>query len=169
MQDSKNVTDNKAIELAKAITQLCKSDFVKISPERYNQLYDKIKNLNTLLGWGHARVIENMVKDITPDLVISDKFGDELFIKSKLMEKGKKITLIQEVRAEENIAVAAASIIARANFLLSMRKMSADYRLEFPKGVSDKVIKIGKQFVAKHGRMDLSKVAKLHFSTTGKI
>ena len=49
--------------MASEIRKICKHDVVKISPEKYNQLYKKFKNLNKMLAWGHARVIENLMKE----------------------------------------------------------------------------------------------------------
>lgn len=169
VQDSKNLSDSKAIYLAEEIKKLCAFTTVKINPEKYNELYTEMRNLNKLLGWGHARVIENILQTKCPDYAISDKFGDESFINSKLMEKGKKIKLIQKVKAEENMAVAAASVIARATFLLSLDKMSNHYTMNFPKGATSEVIDSGKDFIERHGKENLKKVAKIHFKTSQQI
>jgi ribonuclease HIII len=169
VKDSKTISDIKIKKLAEEIRKLCKYNIVIISPERYNQLYGDIKNLNTLLGWGHARVIENMLKITKPQYVISDKFGDESFIKSKLMEKGKKINLVQEINAEQNIAVAAASILARDSFLNSMQKLSKQYKFFLPKGSGEETINAGKDIVKNKGEGVLKQIAKMHFSITDKI
>ncbi len=126
VKDSKKLLDFTVTKLARDIKKICKYDIVKISPEKYNQLYKKFgpKGLNKLLAWGHARVIENLVKKNSCDYVISDKFGDERYLKSALMENGKKIKLIQQVRAESDMAVAAASILARAEFLKTLKRLS---------------------------------------------
>ncbi len=96
-------------------------------------------------------------------------FADEKFILSKLQEKGKKLDLIQMPKAEQNIAVAAASILARARFLEKLRKLSADIGIELPKGASPRVIEAAKKIVARHGKVALQKVAKLHFKTTKQV
>jgi ribonuclease HIII len=64
IQDSKRIgSDARIRALAKMIRQVTDGafDVVLIGPERYNVLYQKFGNLNTLLGWGHARVIENLL------------------------------------------------------------------------------------------------------------
>ena len=64
IQDSKRIgSDAKIRALAKMIRQTpgIALDVVQIGPERYNDLYEKFGNLNSLLGWGHARVIENLL------------------------------------------------------------------------------------------------------------
>ena len=79
-------------------------------------LYEKFGNLNSLLGWGHARVIENLLAK-RPDCprALSDKFADDRVIKRSLMERGREIQLDQRTKAESDLAVAAASIMSEDN------------------------------------------------------
>ena len=142
---------------------------VAIGPEKYNELYDQIQNLNKLLAWGHARVIENILENVDCPNVLSDQFGDESLIKKALMKKGQGITLYQRPRAEENIAVAAASILARDGFLAYMAQLSQDHNITLPKGANPRVIQIGRKLVASSGKDVLRQVAKLHFKTTQSI
>ncbi len=165
IKDSKKLKDDKILVIAKEIKKLCLVDVVKISNERYNRLYQDIGNLNRLLAWGHAKVIENSLAYIMPDYVISDKFASEDVLRSQLQERGKKIRLVQRVRAEENIAVAAASIIARAEFVLALQKLSFSYGMELPLGAGEKVLEAAKEFSRKFGKDELSKVCKMHFRT----
>ena len=71
-------------------------------------------------------------------------------------------------KAESDIAVAAASIIARDIFLRQLEQLSNRYQIQLPKGASQ-VIDAGKQFVKQHGAKSLRHVAKLHFRTTTDI
>lgn len=175
VRDSKNLSDKKNLELARKIANICSGRFViiEISPERYNQLYKQFKlekkTLNTLLAWGHAKAIEELLSKVDCHVAIADQFADEKFILSKLQEKGKKIKLIQMHKAEQHIAVAAASILARARFLDKISKLSNEYKIDLPKGASQKVIETAKKFVEIHGIESLRKVAKLHFKTTNAI
>ena len=121
--ESKRITDNRALHLAEAIKQVAPSSLVIIGPEKYNQLYAGIKNLNRLLGWGHARAIENILEQTACDTAISDQFGDERFIQNALMKKGREIRLLQTPRAERFLAVSAASVLARAAFLNYLKKL----------------------------------------------
>ena len=77
IKDSKTLNDEKILVLAEKIKKMCYINVVKINPEKYNELYDKIGNLNKLLAWGHAQVIENSLADIMPDFVVSDKFAKD--------------------------------------------------------------------------------------------
>jgi len=175
VKDSKTLTDRRCKELAVKIRNLLPGKYqeVEIPPERYNQLYEEFKaegkNLNHLLAWGHARAIESLLQKETCSHAIADQFGDENYIRSKLMEKGKKLQLIQLPKGERYIAVAAASILARDKFLSRMEALRDTYRIELPKGASDSVVNAGKQFVQTYGDKSLEKIAKLHHKTTEKI
>jgi ribonuclease HIII len=85
------------------------------------------------------------------------------------MAKGRAIKLIQKPRAEEEIAVAAASIIARSEFLRRLHDLGTKYGVTLPKGASAAVIAAGKAFVQRHGADTLGHVAKLHFRTTESV
>jgi ribonuclease HIII len=169
IRDSKLLSDMKAAALSNQIRGLCPHTIVAIGPERYNSLYDSFKNLNRLLAWGHARAIENLLEKVSCDRVVADQFGDERFLKSALMGKGRTVTLVQKPRAEEEVAVAAASIVARADFLRRLQELGTRYGVSLPKGANDAVIAAGKAFVKRHGVDNLGQVAKLHFRTTANV
>ena len=173
--DSKNLTDSRNLELAEHVVKISRGRFaiIEISPEKYNDLYDQFrkekKNLNTLLAWGHAKAMEEILSKVDCKTAIADQFADERFILSKLQERGKTLKLIQMPKAEQNIAVAAASILARARFLEKLSKLSNEYKINLPKGASQPVIEVAKKLVDLYGRESLRKVAKLHFKTTTKV
>jgi ribonuclease HIII len=167
--DSKTLSDARIEKLAQEIKKNCIYSVVAIGNIRYNELYGDIKNLNKLLAWGHARVIENLLEKVDCSNALSDQFGSPELIKNALMEKGKLINLEQRPRAEENVVVAAASILARHEFVNSMKKISEEFGMEFPKGASSAVTDTAREFIKIHGREKLSSVAKLHFSITEKL
>jgi len=169
VKDSKRLSDNSVKGLAARIRGACPCSVVAIGPAKYNELYNKIGNLNRLLAWGHSRAIENILDKEECDYALADQFGDERFIVNALMEKGKGIEVKQEVRAESDIGVAAASILARAEFVRRLAMLSRKYGMDFPKGASPAVIEAGKAFVRKYGRNRLSEVAKIHFKTTKSV
>ena len=166
VRDSKMISDGRVLELARDLRQVCKHSIVAIGPQRYNELYEKIRNLNRLLAWGHARALENLLEQVNCDLAIADQFGDERFILNALLEKGKRIRLVQRPKAEEDLAVAAASILARAEFLTRLRRLSDEVGTSLPKGASPSVELAARMVVKKHGRERLSTIAKMHFKTT---
>ena len=169
VRDSKRISDGRILEMAPDIRQVCRHSVVAIGPQRYNELYAKIKNLNRLLAWGHARALENILEHSDCPLAISDQFGDERFILNALLEKGKKIQLIQRPKAEEDLAVAAASILARAEFLIRLKRLSEEIGVSLPKGASQAVELAARVVVNKFGRERLEGIAKLHFKTTQSV
>ncbi len=168
VKDSKLLSDPAALKLAAAIKKLCKHDIVKISPEKYNSLYKKFDNLNKILAWAHSRAIENMLSKVSPDFVVADKFADEKVLNAVLMEKGRKAKIIQTVRAESDIAVAAASVLARAEFLKTLRGLSREIGHVLPKGATH-VEGAAKYIIENYGEEGLSKIAKMHFRITKRI
>ncbi len=165
IKDSKKLDDKKILALAQEIRKNSTYNTIHITPKKYNELYDKFKNLNKMLAWGHSTVIENVLTEKHADFAICDKFGDEKFILSMLKEKGKQIKIIQETKAERDTAVAAASILARAEYVNQMGKLCTYYEMNFPKGASNAVIEAGHQFKRKFGIEEMRSVAKAHFKT----
>ena len=169
VKDSKKLTDPMSLRLAARIKQVCPHTVIAIGPTKYNELYEKFRNLNTLLAWGHARAIENVLEVHPCSLAISDQFANPVVLKKQLFEKGKAIRLESRVRAEADIAVAAASILARAEFLWKLRQLGERFEFELPKGASSGVLEAGVRFVKMHGAANLSEVAKMHFKTSQEV
>ena len=171
--DSKKITSQeKIIRLAKEIRRIAAGSYscVTLMPETYNRLYSSIGNLNRLLAWGHARVIENLL-ELRPECprMLSDKFADERLICNALMERGRKIKMEQMVRAESDVAVAAASILARDDFLAGMQKLSEISGKPLPKGAGPLVKECASAIFAGSGSEIFPKIAKLHFKTWSEI
>lgn len=170
VRDSKKLSDGRVLELAPDIKTICPHSVIVIGPHKYNELYAKIRNLNRLLAWGHAKALENLLeRGVTCERAISDQFGDERLILNALQEKGRMIVLEQRTKAEADMAVAAASILARAEFLTRLKRLSDEVGTTLPKGASPAVELAAKMIAKKHGRERLESVAKLHFKTTQSI
>jgi ribonuclease HIII len=174
IRDSKNISsDRKMRELADLIrdTPGCVHTAVPIGNEAYNRLYAKMKSVNTVLAWGHARVIENLMgqrhrMNPPPIRAISDQFASSKSTVAKaLMSMGREIELVQRHKAEEDVAVAAASILARDEFVTRLGKLEKQFGLALPKGASAAVDAAAKEFIARHGVQNLPQVAKMHFRT----
>jgi ribonuclease HIII len=170
VRDSKQVSDDRARRLARAIRDSYATSVVAIGPERYNALYASMRNLNRLLAWAHARVIENLLERV-PDCgeAISDQFGDARLLEQALLERGRRIRLRQHPRAEADPVVAAASLVARAEFLDRLTALSGRFGTSLPKGAGPPVLVAARAFVAQHGADALGQVAKLHFRTTRQV
>jgi ribonuclease HIII len=174
IRDSKNISSDKRIrDLAELIrkTPGCVTAVVPIGPEAYNRLYAKMRSVNTMLAWGHARVIENLMgqrhqMNPPPVRAISDQFASSKDTVAKaLMPLGREIELVQRHRAEEDLAVAAASILARHEFVTRLAGLEKEFEQVLPRGASAAVDAAAKEFIAKRGVENLPKVAKMHFRT----
>jgi ribonuclease HIII len=174
IRDSKNISSDKKIkDLAELIrkTPGCVTSVVPIGNEAYNRLYTKMRSVNTMLAWGHARVIENLMgqrhrMNPPPARAISDQFAsDKATVAKALMSLGREIELVQKHRAEEDLAVAAASILARYEFVTRLGALEKQFETELPRGASAAVDAAAKEFIAKQGRDNLPRVAKMHFRT----
>ena len=173
VRDSKRIgSDARIRALAKEIRRIARegTDVVAIGPARYNELYKKFGNLNSLLGWGHARVIENLLSR-KPDCPrsLSDKFADARVIENALLRHGRKIQIEQRPRAESDIAVAAASVLAREAFIDWLERKGKELGVKLGRGVSGEIKSTAAAIVEKHGPQLLSQVGKIHFRTAHEV
>ena len=174
IRDSKNISSDKKIaELAEIIrkTPGCVTESIVIGNVKYNQLYVNMRSVNKMLAWGHAQVIENLLGrrfqlNPPPVKAISDQFAaSKSVIEKALKAQGRELPLEQRHKAEEDIAVAAASILARDEFVKGLAKLEKQFEIKLPKGASAAVDVAAKQFVAARGAGELAKISKLHFRT----
>ena len=171
IRDSKELSDYQILQLASEMkkNEEIIIESVLISPEKYNELYEKMGNLNRLMGWAHARVIENLLNKCNATEAISDKFGNEKIILDALLVKGRNINLKQVTKAEKFSAVAAASVIARSSVINWFRIQSKKLKIEIPKGSSSEVEEKAKIILKNFGEDSLKKMVKLHFKTSKKV
>jgi ribonuclease HIII len=173
VQDSKRIgSDTRIHAFAKEIRRIAPdgTDVVAIGPARYNELYKKFGNLNSLLGWGHARVIENLLER-RPDCPrsLSDQFADARVIENALLRHGQKIRIEQRPRAESDIAVAAASILAREAFINWLERKGKELGVKLGRGASSEIKTTAADVVDKHGPQMLLQIAKVHFRTAHEV
>lgn len=169
VRDSKTLNENSIRTIGNAVRKNFVHHIVKINPAKYNELIAQFGNLNRLLAWGHATAIEQLVEKTGCRNAIIDQFADEHVVITALKRKKLELTLMQRHRGEEDLVVAAASILARQEFVESLKKMETDYSQEFPKGASSRTIIAGRKFLRTYGRESLGKVGKLHFKTLDAI
>lgn len=175
VRDCKKLPDSRVKVMAKRVSQLCDSEVIRILPPKYNELYARMGNLNEILAWAHSQSLEQVLKrNPKCEIAISDQFAWKDILLGKLKQMGRKIQVIQRPKAEENIAVAAASILARAKFVETIEYMNRTFRHSFSKGANDKVILEAVEYVKKKGGLQradmvLSNVAKVHFKTTDQV
>ena len=179
VRDSKLVGDRELRGLATSIRRVVdeeKRAVIIVAPKRYNELYKQMrsegKNLNTLLAWAHTRVIEDLIgHGLGPKFILSDQFGDKRYIENRLMVDTRLsgVPVLQMHRAEADVAVAAASILARDAFLGWLEQAGKTLGLIVPKGASPKVIETGKLLVSRMGADGLKEYAKVSFKTMEKV
>lgn len=170
VQDSKQLTDARAAALAGPIRDAFPHEVVTIMPPRYNELWTKFRTVNRLLAWGHARAIENVARRSPgATAAVADQFGDESLIRDALFKTGRALQLVQMPRAERDPAVAAASVLARAEFLRRLDQLGRAAGIRLPKGAGPPVDAAARTLVAARGVDTLRAYAKVHFRTTQKV
>ncbi len=125
-KDTKRVEDD---ELKRKVEELKKYVYVKcinIRPERFNELYEEFRNINTILERAYERLTDFIKKEKNPERIVIDAF------KKHNPFKGDKI--IFKERGEEDIAVSVASMFARYKLLKFLEEH------ELPKGSSEEAI-----------------------------
>jgi len=179
VRDSKLVSDRELRGLAANIREVVadrQRGVLVLAPKRYNELYKQMrgegKNLNTLLAWTHTRVIEDLIKSgLRPNFILSDQFGDKRYIESRLLMDTRLsgVPVLQMHRAEADVGVAAASILARDSFLRWLDQASRTLGVTLPKGASPRVIETGRMLVSRAGADSLKDYAKVSFKTMQKV
>ena len=140
-------------------------------PKDYNPAYEERgSNLNRLLAWGHAHSIKQLSARVTATHAICDQFGDEQLLIDALREENCDVRLEQRPKAESDIAVAAASIVARAEFVASMKSSSEELGITIPFGSSAPEVKeVGRLLYRRLGKDGLAQIAKMHFKPVREI
>ncbi len=169
IKDTKKLSDKKTLDFAKKIKDDCVHHIIKIGPEKYNDLYSKFKNLNSLLAWGHSAVVDQLVAKTGCKKVLIDKFASDALITRAVHAKNKEVELDLKTHAESDMLVAAAAILARATFLNSLKTLGNAIEIELPKGASQKTKGAAISIVRKFGRDSLDKVCKKHFQTYEQV
>ena len=168
--DSKTLSDKKAHAIADELKHFVPHHVLRLMPPKYNELYARIGNLNHLLAWAHATVAENLLEqEVTAELILSDQFSKVNLVQSRLKARGRALTHIQRTKAEDDPAVACASIFARSAFLRGLEQLGREVGIPLAKGAGPPVIAAGRAFVQARGAEALGQVAKLHFKTTQSL
>lgn len=178
VRDSKTLSDRTIRVLAEKIRLRLPGRFavVTLAPPRYNSLYAELqnegKNLNSLVAWGHARGIQDLFeRGVRVEFAIIDKFADEHYLNERLSNDTRRgnMRLEHRIKAESDIAVAAASILARDRFIGWLDEAASKLGSVLPKGAGPQVIAAGRTLVATRGASILSEYAKISFKTTRSI
>ncbi|HVT74342.1 MAG TPA: ribonuclease HIII [Lacunisphaera sp.] len=173
VRDSKTVVDTQILKLDElirgtpgAVVETCQCGMAK-----YNELMLKPHaNLNRLLAWQHATALEQALQKKWVGRGLLDQFSKEPLVQRELKKKGlERFHLAMRTKAEEDPVVAAASVVARAEFVRAMRELSREFgaKLQFGAGAAAKAQ--AAEIVAKFGARALGRFAKLHFRTSYEV
>lgn len=172
--DSKKISSDKKIAMLAAEIKKCvgRENFaiIHFKMETYNRLYEQFGNLNRMLAWGHAAVVEKLLEQ-NPAIprMLSDQFADQSLIKRALMERGRQIIMEQRTKAESDIAVAAASILARNRFVECVGLLEQETGLTLPKGAGPAVKEVAAEILERSGVDGLRRCCKNHFKTFDEV
>lgn len=176
VKDSKKLQDAQINLLAQRIRDRFPTQFeiITLVPKKYNELYKNFKsskkNLNHLLAWCHSKVISTLARKFNPEGIFVDRFTKQNLIEYYLnSEKIDNCDILQAHQGERDIAVATASILARAKFNAGIDYYSSLLGITIPKGGGDSTIIAGKKLVKEFGEEKLEEIAKLHFKNTQKV
>jgi ribonuclease HIII len=178
IRDSKSVSsDQRIARLAEVIrtTRGCVTTVVPIGNPAYNRLHVKLGSVNRILAWGHARVIENLLNQRDrmkppPVRAVLDQFASSTAVVTRaLMAAGRELEIIQRHKAESDLAVAAASILARDEFVQRLKRLGEDSGVPLPKGAGPEAGRALAAWVERNGRDRLGEVAKLHFRNVAAL
>jgi ribonuclease HIII len=163
VRDSKKVkNEQRILALAEMIQECCPHATVCIEPLQYQDLYHKLGNENKLLAQGHAQALEQVLEQAPCSYAIVDQFGKASLLQEVLLPMGRLVRLEQRPRAEEDVAVAAASIVARATFLKWLKLHSDRVGKDLPKGsAASSTNKVAHAILAESGEQVLAEVVKL--------
>jgi ribonuclease HIII len=169
VRDSKTLSDDQVRKMATIIVKTVPNYVIRLQPKKYNELYASFKNLNTLLAWCHTTVIEQLAAHSHASLAIIDKFAHERVVEAALRKKKMLLKVEQRIKGEQDVVVAAASIVARWAFLDGLESLGKRIGVTLPKGAARHVVAAAKSLVRERGPDILSEVAKLHFKTTQEV
>ncbi|MGM0444723.1 MAG: hypothetical protein ACQEQV_11120, partial [Fibrobacterota bacterium] len=125
-------------------------------------------------GWMHGRALldlsQKLARDgITLHRAVADKFGPPRHITSSARALSPIAITAVTQGEEKEIAIAAASVIARYSFIRSLKRLSSTYNINFPLGCAERVKAPAEEFIRTYGRENLDKVCKIHFKTVQQL
>ncbi|MBH55008.1 MAG: ribonuclease HIII [Opitutaceae bacterium] len=167
IKDSKKISDGQIIRFEKLILKT-KGVVVEKSwcgMPKYNELMSRPRaNLNKLIAWLHAKALEAALDKRFVDWGMLDQFSKNPLVQKQI--KRKDFDLKMEARAEADPVVAAASVIARAEFLRQLKKLSTEFGEELLKGAGAATKEQATRLIEAVGPDRFGNFAKLHFKTS---
>jgi ribonuclease HIII len=173
VKDSKRIVDSQIIRLDKLIrethgvavaTCLC-------GMAKYNLLMSRPRaNLNRLLAWQHATALAQALSRKRAPRGLLDQFTKQPLVQRELAKMGvRDFDLAMRTKAEEDPVVAAASVVARAEYVRQMHALSKQFGGPLQKGAGPLVKEQAAQIIERFGARALGTFAKLHFRTAYEV
>ena len=173
VRDSKKLNDDKILKIAPEIIKNIPYVTLILDNEKYNSNYSEEINMNKIKAILHNKAIVSLLKkDTYPyEKIVIDQFVyPKKYFEHIYSAPEKVINITFMTKAEDKcLSVAASSIISRYTFLLKMKELEQELKMEIPKGAGDKVDEVGKEIIKKYGLNKLNHIAKLNFKNTEKI
>lgn len=169
VRDSKDLGLAQARKVAERVEELLGPENIRaisLDPPEYERRRNAAgRNVNRLLGELNVQIIDELKAEV--EVAVVDSFGVKArsYIEPHLPEG---MGLEVRPKAEDDTAVAAASIVARARYLEAMDRLSGEVGIELPRG-STHVVAAARRVLEQRGEEGLKKVAKVHFSLTEKV
>lgn len=173
VKDSKMLTDVEIQKMAPKIKKLVAYKLLEVPPKKYNEIQPRYNAVHMKVAL-HNQAIDLLLKAIapeTPDYILIDQFTPEANYRKYLNSEKNPVTnhLLFITKAEQyHLAVAAASILCRAQFLDSLQKGSEELGFVLPSGAGAKSDQVAARMIKKGGLDLLGNYAKLHFANTKK-
>lgn len=176
VKDCKLLTDKKILELEGIIkASVVDYSVLELKPRVYNLRYEQVAaqggKLNQLLGYGHVAALSKVLeKHEDCHSALIDQFTTSMVNIRALKQRFPQCDVRQQPKAESNLAVAAASVLARAQFLHTMAALAAEAGVqELPKGGGAQATACARELAAKYGKEALRNYVKLHFANYQRV
>lgn len=176
VKDCKHMSDKMVRKLAYYIQARYDQRFniCEKVPEHYNREISELKLVNKnqkdLLADMHDQVIAKLLSMNAEVIGIVADAVDLIHRNKYMLYNGQRtIPAFETPKGENNIAVAAAGILARNKFLEWLEATSEQYNQEIPKGADFRAISRAKKIIETYERIELKKLVKVHFKTTSKV
>jgi ribonuclease HIII len=138
---------------------------VSLPPKEYEARRGAAGNVNKLLGEVDAEIMGELDDEV--EVIVVDEFAPAArSYLEPFVPEGVRLEV--RTRAEDDAAVAAASIVARARQLDEVDRLSERIGFKLPLGATH-VIGAGRRVVEELGEEGLAEVAKISFATTQKV
>ena len=176
VKDCKLLSDKKILELEETIkANVIDFSVLELKPKfynlRYKQVLDQGGKLNQLLGFGHVAALSQVLeRNADCHAALIDQFTTSTVNVRELSKRFPQCIVKQQPKAESNLAVAAASVLARARFLRTMAELAqAAGEAALPKGGGESATACARRLSAKLGKAELVNYVKLHFANYSRI